>query len=117
MIPDNPLIIIPLSSGIIFLIVGLYTLYYPPKKINDLYGYRTAASMKNQKRWDFAQVYASKAMIKVGLILCCIAALGLLYQPNGTLAMILGLGFMLVGVFYLFFKVERKIKSEFSKND
>jgi len=52
---------------------------FPPKKINSIYGYRTASSMKNQLRWDFAQLYASKQMIKYGLLLSMVGLIGLVY--------------------------------------
>jgi uncharacterized membrane protein len=35
--------------------IGLFSYLKPPKKINDLYGYRTTRSMQNQANWDYAQ--------------------------------------------------------------
>src|SRR5690606_5945628 len=62
----NPML---LSVGIIFIVCGLIMYLFPPKKINSLYGYRTAASMKSQAKWDFAQKYSAKIMCLVGLVL------------------------------------------------
>lgn len=46
-----------------FLFVGVQLLFFPPKKIDSLYGYRTPRSMKNQENWDFAQKMAARTMI------------------------------------------------------
>lgn len=40
---------------------------YPPKKINDFYGYRTQRSMANQDVWDAANSFSMKIMMKVSL--------------------------------------------------
>jgi len=50
-------------------------LFFPPKKINYLYGYRTAASMKNQQTWDEANKYSANYMIKCGIALIIIGLL------------------------------------------
>lgn len=40
-------------------------LRFPPKEINSIYGYRTKASMRNQKSWNLAQKQSSKLMIDI----------------------------------------------------
>ena len=37
--------------------------------INDVFGYRTSMSKKNQQTWDFANMYFARLWIKVGLIM------------------------------------------------
>ena len=51
----DPFSITLISSGAVFVIAAVWIRRRPPKTINDLYGYRTKASMANQERWDFAQ--------------------------------------------------------------
>jgi len=34
----------------------------PPKNINDLYGYRTKASKRNQATWNYSQKHSSRLM-------------------------------------------------------
>jgi uncharacterized membrane protein len=51
------------------LLLGLIMTKFPPKKINNWYGYRTASSMKNQQTWDEANRYSAKMMVIMGLIL------------------------------------------------
>ena len=38
----------------------------PPKKINNVYGYRTSRSKKNQDTWDIAHLYCGKLWWKIG---------------------------------------------------
>jgi uncharacterized membrane protein len=64
----NPEVII-LNGVVLFLFLVLFIISflfykYPPKKINDLYGYRTYQSMQNQENWDFANAISSKFMLK-----------------------------------------------------
>ena len=69
----NPLFITLGSCGVIFIVMGYFMSKKPPKEINGLYGYRTPRAMKNQKIWDYAQVYSAKVMMKYGgyfLLLC-----------------------------------------------
>ena len=110
---DNPLFLIPISSGLIFILAGFIMLEFPPKKINSLYGYRTNSSMKNQERWNFAQKYSSIEMIKLGGLLALSAVIGMLYNPNGKTGMILGLGLMISMVIILLIRVEKAIKKKF----
>ena len=47
-------VIIPVSA-VAMIILGMFTKFYPPGKINAWYGYRTGLSKKSQEHWDFAQ--------------------------------------------------------------
>lgn len=70
----NPGIIVCGLSGIIYLITGKLMQLYPPKKINDFYGYRTSRSKKSQMHWEFAQIESAKHLIKAGYysLFCCL---------------------------------------------
>src|SRR5690606_26583074 len=59
---------------IIFLTFLLFK-SFPPKGINSWYGYRTPRSMKNQKRWNFAQKYSANMFFRdaFGLLIIQIA--------------------------------------------
>lgn len=113
---DNPLFLIPSSSGIIFILIGFLMLKFPPKKINGLYGYRTSSAMKNQEIWNFSQKYASIEMIKLGTFLTLSSIIGLLFEPDGKIGMSIGLGLMILMVLFLLIRVEKAIKNKF-KND
>lgn len=110
---DNPLFLIPSTSGLIFLFAGFIVLKFPPKKINSLYGYRTNSSMKNQERWDFSQKYSAIEMIKLSIILTLSSIFGLIFNPDGRLGMFLGLGLVILMVVFLLMRVEKAIKNKF----
>ena len=110
---DNPLFLIPSSTGLIFMLVGFLILKFPPKKINSLYGYRTNSSMKNQERWNFAQNHSSIEMIKLGGFLALSAVIGIIYTTEGKTGMFLGLGLMILMVVFLIIRVEKAIKNKF----
>ena len=112
---DNPLFLIPSTSGLIFMLAGFIMLKFPPKKINSLYGYRTSSSMKNRERWDFSQKYSAIEMIKLAAILTLSSVIGLIYNPDGELGRFLGLGLglMILMVVVLLIRVEKAIKNKF----
>ena len=110
---ENPLFLIPVLTGLIFIIVGFIMLCFPPKRINMLYGYRTKSSMKNQEVWDFTQKYSAKEMMKLGFLLAMSGLIGLVYQPNLKIAMIIGIGLMILIVIVLLIRVELAIKNKF----
>ena len=58
----------PQLVGVIFIIVGLVSYYFPPKKINELYGYRTFSSKRNQQTWDAANRFSAIYSLKAGAI-------------------------------------------------
>ena len=67
----------PQLIGFVFLIIGSIQHFFPPKKINNWYGYRTPAAQRNQQTWDEANRYSANYMIKCGLIFI---VLGLLFS-------------------------------------
>lgn len=112
---ENPLFNICFLVGIIFIAAGFLMLQFPPKKINSLYGYRTKSSMKNLERWDFAQKFSAKEMMKLGAFLMLTSLLAFITNFNNTINLIIGLSLTLVGLTILFVKVEKAIKVKFSK--
>jgi len=68
-------IIGPQLIGIIFLIAGFIGIKFPPKKINQLYGYRSPSSMKNQQTWDEANRFSNRYLVRLGSILIIIGLL------------------------------------------
>ena len=60
---------------LILLVVGIVFWMCPPKKINGLYGYRTARSRKSQEAWDFAQRYSAKLITMFGLAALVVTAI------------------------------------------
>lgn len=61
--------------GIFIIVIGLLFKWFPPKKINGIYGYRTNKSMKNQKTWDYAQLIGANSMMLTGVLLGAIGVI------------------------------------------
>ena len=63
-----------------FIMIGLGKTFMnqPPQKINYLFGYRTAMSMKNRDTWEFAHKYCGRLWFKLGLVLLPVSVLPLL---------------------------------------
>lgn len=101
---------ITLFSGLIFFIAGLILHRFPPGKINALYGYRTNRSMKDQTTWDLAQQLSSKAMMKVGLVLCLIGLLDFLFSWSGNYGFVMELVLLILAVVVMIVRVERRLK-------
>lgn len=62
----------PQIIGLIVLIVGTLQKQFPPKSINNWYGYRTDLSTQNQQTWDEGNSYSARMMIRIGLLLIVI---------------------------------------------
>lgn len=73
----NPYIYVLSVNGLLFLLSVIFY-FFPPKKINALYGYRTNKSMLNEDIWQFANTYFLKEFIKYAAI-SFVAALVLAY--------------------------------------
>lgn len=73
----NPYVYVISVNGLLFFFsIAFY--FYPPKKINSLYGYRTNKSMKNEEVWRFANSFFNKTLLKYAAI-SLVAALLFVY--------------------------------------
>ena len=107
----NEFLEMPLFLGIVFFTLGLLLYFFPPKKINIIYGYKTSNSMQSQERWDFAQKYSSVKMIQIGLAILILSfALSLFnFKDNNYVGIVV----LIISVFYIIFFTEKAIKSKF----
>src|SRR5690606_10565806 len=103
----NPMLLL---VGITFIIVGAIMYKFPPKKINGLYGYRTASSMKNQQKWNFAQKYSAKIMALIGLVMLLFSFTSTLLPFDDDQTAIFGIGILLASVIIMLVIVERRLK-------
>jgi uncharacterized membrane protein len=110
---DNHILLLPILTGSIFILAAAIMLKFPPKKINNIYGYRTPSSMKNQERWDFSQKYSAKKLIKLGGILSLCSLIGLVYKPTKNIETYIGLVLLILTAGILILRVEMAIKRKF----
>lgn len=113
-ISDNPLFLLPIIIGAIFIIAGILMYLFPPKKINFLYGYRTKNSMKNIQTWSFAQKYSSKILVLTGFIFTLISIPGYYIQLSKTSSLIISIFLLFAFCGILYFVVEKAIKQKFN---
>ncbi|MGL1889462.1 MAG: SdpI family protein [Reichenbachiella sp.] len=57
-----------LAFGPTMLVMSILFKTFPPKKINNLYGYRTSRSMKNRETWDYSNKLWSTLFIYASLL-------------------------------------------------
>ena len=107
---------ITVICGVIFILAGVIVYFFPPKSINGLYGYRTAASMKSQENWDFAQIYSAQKMMLSGLILCIVGILAGFVSMSENLQTVIGLSILISSCIYLFVSTEKALKEKFQNN-
>ena len=77
---------------------GIIMLIFPPKDINNVYGYRTRRSKSGKRAWDFAQKYSALRLIESGALGTISGVLVLVFQPNISFALYLSLTFTLLAV-------------------
>lgn len=73
----NPFYYVLSVNGLLFVLSVIFY-FFPPKKINSLYGYRTNKSMQNETIWQFANSFWSKQFLIYSAI-SFVAALVLAY--------------------------------------
>lgn len=108
----SPITYILTTNGLLFL-VSIIFWKFPPKKINNIYGYRTFKAMQNNDIWNFANstfnknflIYAGISFI-AALILATISAKELTWQP-----MVLVMLSILVSII----KTERALSDNFTE--
>jgi uncharacterized membrane protein len=110
---DNHIFLLPILTGSVFILAGIIMLKFPPKKINNIYGYRTPSSMKNQERWDFSQKYSANELIKWGGFLSISSLIGLYYKPTENTETVIGVTLLILTVGILILRVEKAIKMKF----
>lgn len=110
------LLLSPNLIGLIFIVVGLIQMIFPPKKINSLYGYRTPRSMKNIEVWNFAQKLSAKLLIALGSILILFGIFSLIIGIEDSIINIIGMVMMIVLLVILMIYMEVTIKKKFSNN-
>lgn len=90
----------------------------PPRRINGVYGYRTARSMKNQETWLFAHKVCGRLWFRLGLLLLPVSVCAML-PALGRSVNVVGIWCCIVETVQLvvligsIFPVERALKRTF----
>ncbi|QYJ69049.1 SdpI family protein [Flavobacterium litorale] len=98
-------------SGFVLLVTAILMHFFPPKKINDLYGYRSKRSKQSQENWDFAQKFSTKQMLKVAIFMLISGGVNAMLDLEQQTEAIFGILMLLVGMAYLFYTTENELKN------
>lgn len=114
---SSPIVEIPLFVSPVFILAGLALLFFPPKKINSFYGYRTKRSMAGQEAWDYAQSRSGRFLIYFSLAFICTSLIDRFVDVPQNPAVFVSLGPMISGLVILFLKMERELKRKFGEEE
>jgi len=70
--------------GSFIIIIGLIFKFFPPRKINSFYGWRSNFSMKNQDVWDEAQRYGAILLIAGGFAMLLVGLFVYFFLHNNS---------------------------------
>lgn len=101
------------TTALPFFLAALILYKFPPKKINDLYGYRTRSSKVNQENWDFSQKYAAKLMMWLALGMAVLNLIVSLFSFSDAIQVVFALAILIFSCVVLFVKAEKEIKKRF----
>ena len=99
---------------------GWYFSGRAPRKINPVFGYRTAMSMKNQDTWEFAHRHSGRIWKICGLVLLPVTVVPMLFViggDEGTVGTVGGIvcGVQLAVLIGSIFPTERALRKNFDK--
>jgi hypothetical protein len=101
--------------GLVLIVIGIIFKVKAPKKINHLYGYRTKRSMKDQAHWDYAHEYSANLSIYLGLACMAVAPVGWYLQLSEVAEVFIGVGWLILVCFMLFWRTENALKEKFEE--
>jgi uncharacterized membrane protein len=107
----SPIYYVLSVNGLVFLL-SIVFYFFPPKKVNNFYGYRTPRSMSNQEVWDFANGFFNKHLLQYSAISFA-AALGLSFIAEETSWQPIAIMVLTLGVCVI--KTEQELNKHFDK--
>jgi len=109
----NPYVYILSVNGLLFFL-SLIFYFFPPKRINNLYGYRTNKSMLNDTIWQFSNRYFTKILVIYASI-SFVAALAFQFLFNREISW-QPMAIMLMSLAVSVIKTEQEIAKNFDKD-
>jgi uncharacterized membrane protein len=99
------------TNGLLFLLSVIFY-FFPPKKVNKIYGYRTHKASQNQEIWNFANTIFNKNLLSYAAIsLVAIFALAIATQKELTWQPML---FVVLTIVVSIVKTENALKDNFT---
>ena len=105
-----------LLIGPLMLVISLIFFYFPPKKINLIYGHRTSMSMKNQDTWLEANKRSALMMLLVSAMTCIFQLIGIVFKVNQETTLLYATIFLVTGLIIGVLIVEKQLRFIFDKD-
>jgi uncharacterized membrane protein len=102
-----------LILSLVSVLAGFLFMKYPPQKINPLYGYRSARSMKSTEAWNYAQRASARRILLCGLAGMLIFIIISVLKFDEGIHGISMIATLVITIFYTFYSVERDLKKKF----
>lgn len=101
-----------------YMILGYIFWKNPPKSINSICGYRTTRAMKNQETWTFANQFAGRTFLRLGVVctLISLIAIIIIAQLNENIfgiSIVILVLLQTVSIAYVINKTEQELKKKF----
>jgi uncharacterized membrane protein len=109
-------IFLHLLIGPLLLVLSLIFFYFPPKKINLIYGHRTTLSMKNQDTWNEANKRSPYMMLLVSAITCIFQLIGTVFNIAFDKTILYATIFLVAGLIIGGILIEQQLKTIFDKD-
>ena len=103
-----------LLIGPLMLLISYIFAKYPPKKLNNLYGYRNKRSMRNQDCWDFANRHSISLIWKIFLITYVVQALDVILVDGGV-DLLTATIVLVTTLIYSVYSTEKALKNTYDK--
>lgn len=111
---DTELIFAIVFDCVLMLGLAWYYKRYPPKEINELYGFRTRKTMANQDIWDTANRRNAQDLWQFALYLTAFSIFLIVF--NIRYAILIHLGALLLGLAIAIYATISYIDKHFDKN-
>lgn len=113
LLDNQPFLVLGFINGLSLVLAGLLMQIFPPKEINQLYGYRTKRSMANQSNWDIAQQYSSKLLVLFGLFIIVFGFLAdrLFSGLDFSMKVFVSMFFLFLAIVCLILATEQQLKT------
>ena len=108
-------IFLHLLIGPLMLLISLIFFYFPPKKINLIYGHRTTLSMKSQDTWNEANKRSIHMMLLVSALTCILQLIGIIFNINLETTILYATVFLVAGLIIGVIVIEKQLKTIFDK--
>ncbi len=103
-------ILIFISPVFFHSILFLLLLFFPPKKINALYGYRSAYSMQNQENWDRINGIFNKLFLRISLASTIVYIVNYYYFGIHNISILINVVCFILTLIFTILFTEIKIK-------